>query len=111
MEDACLYGRLAQERPPDPTLSEWVSDRHEEEVGEVENLIEKAKRLDLKDDRWFSMVQQIHTALENHIGTEEGDIFPRIGKVWDHAKLAKTAEEMSGMKGEKTASAAGRRHA
>jgi iron-sulfur cluster repair protein YtfE (RIC family) len=101
MEDACLYGPLAEERPSDAKLSEWVSDRHEEEVAEVESLIEKTKRLDPRDDRWFATIQQIHTALESHIRREEGDIFPRISKAWDHARLAKVAEEMSGMKGDK----------
>src|SRR5262249_51980267 len=85
MEDVCLYSPLAEEGPSDSTLAEWVSDGHEEEVSEVENLIEKTKRLDPKDEGWLSIVKQIHTALENHIRTEEGGIFPRIGKVWDHA--------------------------
>lgn len=102
MEDVCLYGPLAEENPSDPKLSEWVSDRHEDEVGEVENLIEKTSSLDPKDEQWLATVQQIHTALESHIRQEEGEIFPRITKVWDQARLAKAAEEMSGMKVDQT---------
>jgi hemerythrin-like domain-containing protein len=98
IEDACLYGPLAAERPSDPKLSEWVSDKHEEEVAEVEGLIEKTERLDPQDDRWLATIQQIHSALENHIHQEEGEIFPRISKVWDQARLEKAGEEMNGMK-------------
>ena len=43
--------------------------------------------------------------LENHIKQEEGEIFPRIGQVWDAGRLAKAGQEMSEMHDEK----AGRR--
>ncbi|HXJ77073.1 MAG TPA: hemerythrin domain-containing protein [Candidatus Methylomirabilis sp.] len=98
IEDTCLYGPLADERPLDPTLSEWVSDRHEEEVGDVESLIEKTEHLDPHGEHWLSIIRQIHTSLENHIRQEEGEIFPRITKVWDGARLTKAAEEMTGLK-------------
>jgi iron-sulfur cluster repair protein YtfE (RIC family) len=105
MEEACLYGPIEEEGPSDPKLSEWVSDRHEEEVAEVEDLIKKTGTLDPKDDAWLATVEQIHSALENHIKQEEGEIVPRIGQVWDGKRLAKAGEEMSDMKAEK----AGRR--
>jgi hypothetical protein len=50
-------------------------------------------------------VRQIHSTLENHIKQEEGEIFPRIGQVWDAGRLAKAGQEMSEMYDEK----AGRR--
>jgi len=101
MERTYLYGPLSQERSVDTMdtmLREWVTDLHQEEVDEVERLIAKTERLDPEDDGWLSTVQLIHTALENHISQEEGEIFPRIGEVWDRAKIAKAGEEMSGMK-------------
>jgi hemerythrin-like domain-containing protein len=105
IEEACLYGPLEEEGPSDAKLSEWVSDRHEEEVSEVEGLIKKTERLDPKDDAWLATVREIHSALENHIKQEEGEIFPRVGQVWDGKRLAQAGEEMSEMKTEK----AGRR--
>ena len=105
IEEACLYGPLADEAPSDPKLSEWVSDRHEEEVAEVEALIKKTERLDATDEAWLGAVRAIHSALENHIKQEEGEIFPRIGRVWDAQRLAKAGEEMKEMHSEK----AGRR--
>src|SRR5262245_49323751 len=105
IEEACLYGPLEEETPSDAKLSEWVSDRHQEEVGQVEALIKKTERLDPKDEAWLATVRQIHSALENHIKHEEGEIFPRIGQVWDGKRLAQAGGEMSEMKTEK----AGRR--
>lgn len=105
IEETCLYAPLAEERPSDTKLREWVTDMHQEEVDEVEGLIAKTERLDPEDEGWLTTVQQIHTALENHISQEEGEIFPRISKAWDQAKMTKAGEEMSGMKAHK----AGRR--
>jgi len=98
IEEACLYGPLSEERLSDSSLSEWVTDEHQEEVDEVENLIEKTLHLDPKDDGWMKIVRQIHTALEAHIRREEDDIFPRISKAWEPEKLEKVGEEMSAMK-------------
>jgi len=105
IEEACLYGPIEEEQPSDARLSEWVSDLHEEEVSEVEGLIKQTEQLDPKDKAWLDTVRQIHSALENHIKQEEGEIFPRIGQVWDAGRLAKAGQEMSEMHDEK----AGRR--
>ena len=69
IEEACLYGPIAEEQPSDTRLSEWVSDRHEEEVSEVESLIKETEQLDSKDQAWLDTVRRIHSALENHIKT------------------------------------------
>jgi hemerythrin-like domain-containing protein len=101
IEEACLYGPLADDGPSDPKLSEWVSDRHEEEVAEVEALIKKTEQLDPTTDAWLGTVRQIHSALENHIKQEEGEIFPRIGQVWDAQRRDRAGEEMKEMHSEK----------
>ncbi len=44
---------------------------------------------------------QIKTALENHIRQEEQDIFPRIGQIWDRARLEEAGREMRQSKAEK----------
>jgi iron-sulfur cluster repair protein YtfE (RIC family) len=102
IEDACLYGPLLDEGPSDAKLLEWVSDKHSDEVEKVENLIEKTESLDPKDVGWLTIVKEIHSALEQHILQEEGEIFPRIAKIWDHDKLEQAGEEMIEMKAEKS---------
>ena len=89
MEEQHLYGPIARDGASDPMLSEWVSDRHQDDVHEVETLIKDTDGLDPEDEGWLATVRQIKSALENHIRQEEGDIFPRIGQIWDRARLDK----------------------
>ena len=62
---------------------------------EVEALIKETERLEAEDERWLATVQQIKVALQNHIRQEEQDIFPRIGQVWDRARLEEAGQEMT----------------
>lgn len=102
IEEQCLYGPIAGDGASDPALSEWVSDRHEDEVHEVEGLIKETAGLDPEDGRWLATVRQIQSALENHIRQEEQDIFPRIARIWDRARLEEAGREMQESKTEKT---------
>lgn len=109
VEEQCLYGPIARDGGvSEPALSEWVSDRHQDEVHEVESLLEETSGLDPEDERWLATVQRIQSALENHIRQEEQDIFPRIGRIWDQARLEAAGREMSESKAEKSEKA-GRR--
>lgn len=101
IEEQCLYGPIARDGASNPALSEWVSDRHQDEVYEVEGLIKETEGLDPHDGRWLASVRQIRTALENHIRQEEQDIFPRIGRLWDRTRLEEAGREMRQSKAEK----------
>jgi iron-sulfur cluster repair protein YtfE (RIC family) len=105
IEEQCLYGPIARDGASDPALSEWVSDRHQDEVHGVEGLIEETEGLDPEDETWLATVRQIKSALENHIRKEEQDIFPQIGRIWNRTRLEEAGREMSQGKAEK----AGRR--
>ena len=105
IEEQCLYGPIARDGASDPALSEWVSDRHQDEVHEVEGLIKETEGLDPEDARWLATVRQIKSMLENHIRQEENDIFPRIGQIWNRMRLEEAGREMSQAHAEK----AGRR--
>ncbi len=87
IEEQCLYGPLARDGASDPALSEWISDRHQDEVYEVEGLIKETEGLDPENARWLATVRQINAALDNHIRQEEQDIFPRIAQIWDRMRL------------------------
>ena len=99
IEEACLYGPIEEEGVDDEKLTEWVSDLHEEQVSEVEELIEQTERLDPEEPSWLATVRKIHDALAAHIRQEEGEIFPRIGKVWGPERLEKAGAQMSDMQG------------
>lgn len=97
IEEACLYGPIEGEGVDDEKLTEWVSDLHEEQVSEVEELIEQTEQLDATEPSWLATVRKIHDALAAHIRQEEGEIFPRIGKVWGADRLEKVGVQMSEM--------------
>lgn len=102
VEEQCLYGPIARDGASDPALLEWVSDRHQDEVHEVEGLIEETQGLHPEDGRWLATVRQIKAALEDHIRQEEQDIFPRVGQIWDQTRLEEAGREMRQSKAEKT---------
>jgi hemerythrin-like domain-containing protein len=103
LEEACLYGPIESDGVGDGKLSSWVSARHEEQVREVEGLIAQTERLEPKEARWLATVRQIHDALQRHIREEEGEIFPRIARAWDRARLERAGAEMGDVKPGKAA--------
>ena len=100
IEDACLYEPLSRDAGgKDAKLAEW-REKHQSEVDEVEDLIGEIDELDPEDDKWLAKVKKVHESLAGHIQEEEGDIFPRISKVWDEARLAQAGKKMEEMKAE-----------
>ena len=100
LEDVCLYEPLSQDAEgQDAVLAEWRQE-HQAEVDKVETLMAEIDRLAPEDDKWLKKVTEVHKSLKNHIEEEEGHIFPRIGKVWDEARLEQAGAEMKEMKSE-----------
>jgi len=81
----------------------WGSGRqkHQAEVDKVGGLIEEIDALRPEDEKWMAKVKAVHTSLETHIREEEGEIFPRISKVWDEARLEQAGKQMKEMKSKK----------
>jgi hemerythrin-like domain-containing protein len=105
IEDACLYTPLSRDAAgKDPKLAGW-REKHQAEVEKVKGLIEEIDDLDPEDEEWLSTVKKVHTSLKTHIQEEEEEIFPRIGKVWDEARLNDAGAKMEQMKSKKAAAA------
>jgi hemerythrin HHE cation binding domain-containing protein len=101
IEDACLYGPLARgEGKADAKLAAWRG-KHQKEVERVEALVKQIDGLDPAEAGWLAKVKAVGASLEKHIREEEGEIFPRIGKAWDKARLKEAGAEMAEMKAEK----------
>jgi iron-sulfur cluster repair protein YtfE (RIC family) len=97
MEDACLYEPLSRDAAQsDRELATWRS-QHQQEVDKVGGLIEETRSLRPEDAAWLSKVKEIHSSLETHIQEEEGDIFPRVGRVWDENRLERAEAQMRDM--------------
>ena len=106
LEEAALYGPVAREvASKDAKLSEW-EEHHREEVGELESMIQEIDELEPSDPEWLENVKELRQTLEHHIEEEEGEVWPRIERVWDHTKLAEVGEQMATMKRQKMQQAA-----
>ena len=106
MEEAELYGPVAQEvGSTDETLKEW-QEHHHEEVSELEDMIKEIGGLDSTTDEWLEKIEELQETLEHHIEEEEGDIWPRIQRAWDDAKLEHAGQQMQKLKHQRTPRAA-----
>ena len=106
IEEAGLYGPVAKEAgSKDQKLKEWES-HHHEEVGDLEELIGEISALDPTDEDWLDKVDELQDMLEHHIEEEEGEIWPKIQKVWDRAKLEQAGAQMETLKKQKMQQAA-----
>lgn len=92
-------------RLEDAKLAEWDG-HHREEVSELESMIQKIGELEPADSKWMEAVKKLRQTLEHHIQEEEGDVWPRIQRVWDQDKLALAGEQMATLKRQKMQQAA-----
>jgi hemerythrin-like domain-containing protein len=101
IEEAALYGPVAQDvGSRDQTLKEW-QEHHHEEVTEAEALIKEIGGLIPAVDEWIEKVEELQETLEHHIEEEEGDIWPRIQQAWDQSKLEHAGQQMETLKRQK----------
>jgi iron-sulfur cluster repair protein YtfE (RIC family) len=104
MEEKCVYGPVAREAQGDPTLASWET-THMHEVREAETLIKEIDRQDPSGDQWLPTVKKLRGALEQHIRKEEQEIWPKIERVWNSARLEEAGRQMEAMKHGHTAKA------
>ena len=106
LEETALYVPVAREvGSKDAKLAEWEG-HHREEVGELESMIQKIGELEPSDSKWMENVKKLRQTLEHHIQEEEGEVWPRIQRVWDQDKLARVGEQMATLKRQKMQQAA-----
>ena len=106
LEETALYVPVAKEAgAKDPKLAEWEK-HHREEVSELESMIQKIGELEASDAKWMETVKKLKQTLEHHIQEEEGDIWPRIQRVWSQDNLARAGEQMATLKQQKMQQAA-----
>jgi hemerythrin-like domain-containing protein len=100
IEETCLYGPVAQESARDNVLEQWPK-QHHAEIDKASQLIRSISGLEPRDRAFLDQVKQLHSALDQHIRTEEQEIWPRIERAWDSARLDRAGAEMESMKRDK----------
>jgi hypothetical protein len=97
MEEAHLYGPVAEDATTDATLREWKT-HHHDEVTEAEGLMREINDLDSSGSEWMEAVGELKETLEHHIEEEEAKIWPKIREVWDRSKLEEAGLQLEAMK-------------
>jgi hemerythrin-like domain-containing protein len=94
VEEKYVYHPVAQEvGSRDDMLASWDL-RHHEQVLEAEGKISKINMADPLGSEWLDLVRQLKMTLEQHIQTEEQEIWPRIQQTWGADKLDHAGAEI-----------------
>lgn len=105
IEEQFVYDPVSEEAGGrDPVLTGW-EDRHHQQVEQAERLIDQIGRIDPSDQRFIGTLVQLRQTLEQHIETEETEIWPRIHQVWSADKLDQVGLQVQAAKAAATAAA------
>jgi hypothetical protein len=93
LEETFMYPQLKEERKTEDIILEAYQEHHVMDV-----LIEEISALDPKDETWHPKVKVLQENTEHHIEEEEGELFPKVRKIWDTAKREQVGRQMQEMK-------------
>ena len=67
----------------------------EEHLG-IKRVIADLLKIDSSDETFDAKVKVLKEQVEHHVEEEEGDLFPKVKKIFDVQELTKIAEQMQG---------------
>ncbi len=105
IEDRFIYHPMMDDAGVrrDSALANWEQ-QHEAMVQEAKGMIDLLGRVEPREASWLSALQQLASAMDQHIRMEEDTIWPRIRHVWGEDKLESAGGPVQAAK---TAGAAG----
>jgi len=93
MEEKFFYPQLKAEKQTEDLILESYQEHHVMDV-----LIEEISQLDPADEAWHPKVLVLQENTEHHIKEEEGELFPKVRKIWNTAKREQVGRQMQEMK-------------
>ena len=93
MEETLFYPQLKAEKPTEDLILEAYQEHHVMDL-----LIEEICALKPSDEEWQPKMKVLQENTEHHIEEEEGELFPKVRKIWDTAKRAQVGRQMEEMK-------------
>lgn len=93
MEETFLYPPLKEEKPTEDMILESYQEHHVMDL-----LIEEISALDPSDETWQPKIKVLQENTEHHIQEEEGELFPKVRKIWDTARRAQAGRQMQAMR-------------
>ncbi len=93
MEETLFYPTLKEEKPTEDLILEAYQEHHVMDL-----LIAEVSELKPSDETWSPKIKVLQENTEHHIEEEEGELFPKVRKIWDTAKREQVGRQMQEMK-------------
>lgn len=100
LEETYFYPELKKEAKTEDLVLEGYQEHHVMDL-----LLQEISGLQPSDETWAPKVKVLQENTEHHIEEEEGELFPKVLKVWDAARREQVGKLMAEMKKQRTGTA------
>ncbi|MGI9146636.1 MAG: hemerythrin domain-containing protein [Chloroflexota bacterium] len=95
-EETFFYPPLKKEPAAKDMILEGYQEHHV-----LDLLIEEISNLKPSDETWAPKIKVLQENTEHHIEEEEGELFPKVRKVWNAARREQVGAQMQEAKGKR----------
>jgi hemerythrin-like domain-containing protein len=95
MEEKLFYPRLREAPSTEDLILESYQEHHVMDL-----LLGEIARLKPSAEEWEPKITVLQENTEHHIEEEEGELFPKVRKIWDREMRERVGKEMEEMKAE-----------
>ncbi|MDQ6673880.1 MAG: hemerythrin domain-containing protein [Chloroflexota bacterium] len=88
-EETLFYPSLKKEPAAKDLILEAYQEHHVMDL-----LIEEISHLEPSDEVWAPKIKVLQENTEHHIEEEEGELFPKVRKIWDAARREQVGRQM-----------------
>lgn len=93
LEETFFYPPLKKEAAAKDMILEAYQEHHVMDL-----LIEEISQLKSSDEAWAPKIKVLQENTEHHIEEEEGELFPRVRKIWNAARREEVGVQMQAAK-------------
>ncbi|HEV7666301.1 MAG TPA: hemerythrin domain-containing protein [Chloroflexota bacterium] len=93
MEETYFYPKLKEEKATEEIVLEGYQEHHVMDL-----LIEELSELKPSAEVWAPKIKVLQENTEHHIEEEEGELFPKVRKIWNADKREQVGRQMQTMK-------------
>jgi hypothetical protein len=93
LEETYLYPPLKEEARTEELVLEAYQEHHVADL-----LIEEISRLRPSDEEWTPKITVLQENIEHHIEEEEGELSPKVRRLWNKEKRDQVGAQMESMK-------------
>jgi hemerythrin superfamily protein len=93
LEETFFYPQLKKEKSAEEMILEGYQEHHVMDL-----LLEEITQLEPTDEAWQPKITVLQENTEHHIEEEEGELFPKVRKIWDTDRRQEVGRQMEEMK-------------